>query len=265
MGIFKYFLLGVIEGITEFLPVSSTAHLILISNLFKIPQTDFHKFFEIFIQSGAILAVIFTYLRTIIENKKLLINLTISFTPTAILGLIFYKTIKNVFFESELIIISTLIGVGLIYLLIERFISKNFITLKHGLNNLSLFQAFLIGLFQALAIIPGVSRAGAVILGMLLLKFKREDAVIYSFLLAIPTIISAGIYDFYKIGFSTISLNLNNFFYLFIGFISSFVFALLTVKWFIRYLGAHNFVIFGFYRIVLGILILIYWFLTKSL
>ncbi len=260
MELFKYFLLGVIEGITEFLPISSTAHLILISNLLKIPQTEFHKFFEVFIQSGAILAVIFTYFQTILINKKKLIKLLVSFIPTAIVGLIFYKMIKNIFFENELIIILTLIGVGIVYVLIEKLINKNIITLKYNLDNLSFSQAFLIGIFQSLAIIPGVSRAGAVILGMLLLGFQRREAVIYSFLLAVPTIISASIYDLYKIGLSNIIFNIDNFFYLFIGFAASFISAMLTIKFFIAYLNKHNFSVFGFYRIALGILFWIYYY-----
>jgi undecaprenyl-diphosphatase len=253
----KYFLLGIVEGITEFLPISSTAHLILFSYLFNIPQTEFHKFLEIFIQTGAILAVVFNYFKFVLKNKHLIPKLIASFIPTAIISLIFYKLIKNVFFESQILIILTLILGGIIFIIFELLINKKIIQLQNNLDNLSFFQALLIGIFQSLAIIPGVSRAGAVILGMLLLKFKRDDSVIYSFLLAVPTIISAGIYDLYKVGIYTISFDFTNLIYLIIGFVTSFIFALLTIKWLINYLKNNNFAIFGYYRIVLGLLFLI--------
>lgn len=258
MELLQYFLLGIIEGITEFLPISSTAHLILASYLLKIPQSEFHKFLEIFIQTGAILAVIFNYFSFIFKNKHLALKLIVSFTPTAIISLIFYKLIKNVFFESQLLIILTLISGGIIFIIFELLIDKKFIQLKYELNNLTFKQAFFIGIFQSLAIIPGVSRAGAVILGMLFFKFQRKAAVLYSFLLAVPTIITAGFYDLYKVGIESLVINFDNLFYLIIAFFSSFVFALLTINWLINYLNKNNFLIFGYYRIILGVLFLIF-------
>lgn len=257
MDWFKYFLLGAIEGITEFLPISSTAHLILFSNLFNIPQSDFHKFLEIFIQSGAILAVIFNYFKFILNNKHLIPKLITSFIPTAIISLIFYKLIKNIFFENQIIIISALILGGTIFIIFELLINKKIIQLQYNLNNLSFFQALLIGIFQSLAIIPGISRAGSVILGMLFLKFQRKDAIIYSFLLAVPTIISASLYDLYKVGINNLVFNFDNIFYLMISFLTSFIFAFLTINWLINYLNKNSFIIFGYYRIIFGILFLI--------
>ncbi|BCX15121.1 MAG: undecaprenyl-diphosphatase [Candidatus Parcubacteria bacterium] len=258
MELLKYFLLGIIEGITEFLPISSTAHLILVSNLLKIPQTEFHKFLEIFIQTGAILAVIFNYFKFILDNKHLIPKLLASFIPTAIISLIFYKLIKNVFFESQLLIILTLILGGLIFIIFELLINKKIIQLQYSLDNLTFIYALLIGIFQSLAIIPGVSRAGAVILGMLFLRFQRKDSVLYSFLLAVPTIISAGFYDLYKVGIENLVFNFNNIFYLSIAFLTSFVFALLTINWLINYLNKNNFLIFGYYRLVFGLLFLFF-------
>ncbi|GIW65528.1 MAG: undecaprenyl-diphosphatase [Candidatus Parcubacteria bacterium] len=252
----NYFILGIVEGITEFLPISSTAHLILVSNLLKIQQTDFHKLFEVFIQSGAILAVIFNYFNLLKNNLNLIKKIIVSFIPTAIIGIVFYKIIKNLFFENYLIIASSLIIIGFIFILVEKLISKNKLRLSLDLNNLDNKQAFLIGLFQGLAIIPGVSRAGAVILIMLILRFKREEAVLYSFLLATPTIISASLYDLYKTGINSLFIG-QNFIYLLIGFVSSFIFALLTINWFIKYLKKNNLIPFGFYRIIIGILILL--------
>ncbi len=256
---FQAFILGIIEGITEFLPISSTAHLILISKLLKIEPTNFHKLFEVFIQTGAILAVILNYFNLLKNNLSLIKKIIISFIPTAFIGFLFYKIIKNVFFENYLIISFSFIFLGLIFILIEKLILKNKINLKLDLNNLDYKKAFLIGLFQALAILPGISRSGIIIAIMLLLKFKREEAVLYSFFLAVPTIFSAGIYDLYKTGLNNLFL-LNNFIYITIGFLTSFIFALITIRWFIKYLQKNNLIPFGIYRIIIGILffILIY-------
>ncbi|MCX7589980.1 MAG: undecaprenyl-diphosphate phosphatase [Patescibacteria group bacterium] len=250
-------ILGIIEGITEFLPVSSTAHLILASYLLKIEQTNFHKFFEVFIQSGAICAVIFNYFYLLKQNKDLIKKIIVSFMPTAFFGFFLYKIIKNVFFENYILIALSFIILGIIFIIIEKLINNKKIELELNLNNLNYKKAFLIGIFQSLAVIPGVSRAGAVILGMLILKFKREESVLYSFFIAVPTIISAGLYDLYKTGFNELILSQQNIIYLIIGFITSFIFALITIKWFIKYLQKNNLKPFGWYRIILGIIFLL--------
>lgn len=257
MDLVNYFILGVIEGFTEFLPVSSTAHLILISKILNIQQTDFHKFFEIFIQIGAMLAVFLNYFTLIINKKNIIKKIFVSLVPTVIIGLIFYKLIKKIFFENTVLIIFALFSVGFLFLLVEFLIKHKKIKLENKLENLNYFQAFLIGVFQGIAIVPGVSRAGAVILSMLILKFQREDAVLYSFLLGAPTIFLAGTYDLYKTGYKSLFLDSNNFFYLIIGFVTSFIFALLSIKWLINYLQKHNLNIFGYYRIILAIIYLI--------
>lgn len=253
----KAFLLGLIEGITEFLPISSTAHLILFSKILNIPQTEFHKFFEVFIQSGAILAVLLSYFKILTSNKKIIKNLIISFIPTALVSLIFYKIVKNLLFESELIIILMLILGGIIFLGVEILIKKEKLVIYKTINQMSWFQAILIGLIQAISIIPGVSRSGAVILGMLFLGFKREDSVIYSFLLAIPTIVSAGIYDLYKTSLQTPTFSPENFISLLVGIISSFIFASITIKWFLKYLQKNDLSLFGYYRIIFGLIFFI--------
>ncbi|MCS7200815.1 MAG: undecaprenyl-diphosphate phosphatase [Patescibacteria group bacterium] len=266
MEFLSYFLLGIVEGITEFLPISSTAHLILFSHLFKIPQTDFHKFFEITIQSGAISAVVFGYFKILITKKDLIRKILISFLPTAIISIVFYRAIKDIFFENEVLIISMLILVGIFFIVIENFIKKGKIKLDYSLNELTDWQSFLIGIFQALSIIPGVSRAGAVIMTMIFMKFRREDAVIYSFLLAVPTIIGAGIYELYQVSFRENLENFwtaNNLVYLVIGFITSFVSALIAIRWFIKYLQKNDLTMFGYYRIILGVVfaLLLYFYL----
>lgn len=248
------FILGIIEGITEFLPISSTAHLILTSYLLKINQNNFHKFFEVFIQTGAICAILFNYFYFLKQKKELVKKITISFIPTAIIGFLLYKMIKNFFFENYILIASSFIFLGLAFIILEKLIQKNKIKLELALNQLNYKQAFLIGVFQGLAVIPGVSRAGAVILGMLILKFKREESVLYSFFLAVPTIISAGLYDFYKTGFNQIPNQ--DWLNLIIGFITSFIFALITIRWFIQYLQKNNLIPFGIYRIIIGLIFL---------
>jgi undecaprenyl-diphosphatase len=257
MNLINSIFLGIIEGLTEFLPISSTAHLILASNILKIDQNNFIKFFEIFIQSGAILSIIILYFRYILENKKLILPIIVSFFTTSLIALPFYKIIKNIFFEDIFLIIFSLIFIGLLMIIIENLIEKNKIKIFKNLENLTLKEAILIGIFQSLSVVPGVSRAGAVILGMLLLKYKRDEAVLYSFLLSVPTIISAGLFDLYKTGFNNIFFIKENLIYLITGFVFSFISALIVVKLFIKYLQNHNLKIFGYYRIILGIIIIV--------
>lgn len=259
MEIFKSFILGIIEGITEFLPISSTAHLIIASKILNITQNEFHKFFEVFIQGGAILAVLLLYFKKIKEDKETIKKIIISFLPTAFFGFLFYKIIKNIFFETEILIVLSLFIIGLLFIFIEKSIKKGIVKLEKNLNELNYLEAFLIGLIQSLSIIPGISRAGAVILIMLILKFKRKEAVLYSFYLAVPTIISASLYDLYKItndsNFQIINYQIIN---LLIGFLTSFIFAIISTKWLINYLQKNDLEIFGWYRIILSILILLF-------
>lgn len=257
MNILEAIILGVVEGITEFLPISSTAHLILTSKILGLHQTEFLKFFEVFIQSGAILAVILEYFYFIKKNKFLIKKIILSFLPTAFIALVFYKLIKNTFFENTLLIILTMIMVGFLFIVLELLIKRNFIRLNLSLEQLTNWQAILIGICQGLAIVPGVSRAGAVILAMMILGFNRKDSVLYSFLLAVPTIISAGFYDLLKTGINNSGIS-TNFIFLGLGFFVSFIAALLTIKWFINYLQKNNLILFGIYRIIFGLILLFY-------
>jgi len=247
-------ILGIIEGLTEFLPVSSTAHLLIAGKLLNLPSNEYWKFFAVFIQSGAILAVITLYLKQVF-NKQTLINLGFSFVPTAFIGLIFYRVIKDVFFESIWLMAANLIIFGLIFLWLEKLIQQKKLKINKDLNRLNYCQAFLIGLAQALAILPGVSRAGAVIVAGLLMGYKREKIALYSFLLAVPTILAASIFDLLKTDWAIIN---GNFSLTFFGFATAYLSALLVVKWFIGFLQKYNLVIFGFYRIILGVLILLF-------
>lgn len=245
-------ILSIIEGITEFLPISSTAHLILTAHLLHIPQTEYMHFFEIFIQGGAIMAVFVIYLKKLWTNKKLWVLLVASFIPTGILGIIADKLLGNSLFKSTLVILNALFWVGLLFIIIETLINRNKIKLTKTIDDLDVKTAILIGVIQVLAVIPGVSRSGAIILGMLLLNYKRQDAVEYSFLLGLPTIGAAALYDAYKIKAWAMPHELLT--PVILGTILSFIFALIAVKWLIKYIKSHDLKIFGYYRMILAVM-----------
>jgi len=256
MTLIQALILGIIEGATEFLPISSTAHLIWTSKLLGIQSTEFIKFFEVFIQSGAIFAIVILYLKYLLDHKSLILNLVLSFIPTALVGFFFYRYIKNVLFESSALIIIVFFIVGIIFLLFEYLIKKGLIKPKRTIAQMRYAEALIIGLGQSLAIIPGVSRAGAVIVTMMGFEFKRDDAALYSFLLAVPTILAAGLFDFIKTDFSVIN-NVNNIIMVTLGFITSFITALIVVKWFIGYLQKNNLIGFGLYRIIMAVILVL--------
>jgi len=252
MNLLNALILGLVEGITEFLPISSTAHLIISSKLLNIPQTEFQKFFEVFIQSGAILAVVFIYWKIIIKNKSLLINIVLSFIPTAIVGLLLHKVIKGVFFESFTLIAVSLFVIGLFFIVFEFLLKKKIFKTDKKIIGMTIIQALLIGVGQSLAVVPGVSRAGAVILTMMILGFNREESALYSFVLAVPTLLAASLLDFMKTDPQLIFTG-NNPLFLFIGLITSFFSALIAIKWFVSFLQKNSLSSFGIYRIALSI------------
>ena len=256
MNIFHSIILGIIEGFTEFLPVSSTFHLIWTSRFLGLTQSDFTKLFEVFIQGGAVLAVIFLYFKEVMRDRQLIIKLVLSFIPTALFGFLMYKIIKGVFFESTQTITIAFILVGIVFLVVEYLIQKEWLKLEKNIAKLSYGQAILIGVVQSLSVLPGVSRAGAVILGMMFFKFKRSEAAKYSFMISVPTILAASLYDFYKmqevVFESTDKLGI-----LLIGFAVAFVSAYVGVKWLTDFLQNHSLSFFGWYRIILGIILLL--------
>jgi len=251
MSIIAAFVLGLVEGVTEFLPISSTAHLIISSKLLNIPQTEFQKFFEVFIQSGAILAVVFIYWKLILKNKSLITNIIFSFIPTAIIGLLLHKVIKGVFFESLTLIATSLFVIGLFFIIFEILLKKKIIKTNKKIIQMTVQQALIIGVGQSLAVVPGVSRAGAVILTMMMLGFNREESAIYSFILAVPTLFAASAFDFLKTDPKLIFTGSNPLF-LFIGLITAFFSALLAIKWFIKFLQKNSLSYFGVYRMALA-------------
>lgn len=250
-------ILGIVEGITEFLPISSTAHLLIASRLMRIVQTDFVKVFEVAIQSGAILAVFFLYVGFFLKNKETVKWIIVSFIPTALVGIALHKIIKGVFFESMVLITISLFTVGVIFLVVEYLIKKGKLPQTKSINKMTLRDALYIGFAQSLAVVPGVSRAGIVIVAMMGMKFKREEAAVYSFLLAVPTIFAATALDVYQ-SREILLTSTSNASYLMIGFVTSFVFAYISVRWLIGYLKNHTLVGFGIYRIVLSIFLLLF-------
>lgn len=254
MNLIHVFILGIIEGITEFLPISSTAHLIITSRFLNISQTEFQKFFEVFIQSGAILAVVFIYMQYLVKKPNLIKSLTISFIPTAVIGLLFHKIIKRYFFDSLQLIEVALFSVGVLFIIFELLVKKNKIQLTKSISQIAPSQALMTGLIQAIAVIPGVSRSGAVMIGMMGMGFKRDESALYSFLLAMPTIFAAGALDFYRSRDALLS-DLGNLRYLLLGFLTSFIFAYISVKWLIGFLKRHTLIGFGIYRILISLFI----------
>lgn len=244
--------LSIVEGITEFLPISSTGHLILAAKLLNIAQTNFVKSFEITIQLGAIVSVVFLYRRTLLRNIKIWKKILVAFFPTAVIGFILYKLIKELFLGNPSITLAALFAGGIVLILLEVFYKEK----EHHIDTiekLSYKTAFFIGLCQSVSVIPGVSRAAATIMGGLLLGAKRKAAVEFSFLLAIPTMLAATILDLIKTNFSFSSYEYS---LLGVGFIGSCIVAILAIKFLLKYIQNHTFIPFGIYRIVLSILFL---------
>jgi undecaprenyl-diphosphatase len=247
-------ILGVVEGLTEFLPVSSTAHLIIFSKILHLPQNEFQSLFEVFIQAGAILAVGVLYIKYLLRNLPVIKELILSFIPTAIIGFLLQKIITTVFFKADWLILLSMVVIAAVFLFVERKIAAGKLHLEHKITDISTKDALLIGLAQALAVVPGVSRAGIVIVFMMTRGYKRSEAAVYSFLLALPTIFAASAYDLYKSRHILGGLH-NATSLLAIGSAVAFVTALLSVKWFVGFLQRNTLVVFAYYRFVLAIIV----------
>jgi len=256
MGFWESIFLGLIEGLTEFLPVSSTFHLIFASKLIGAGEGEFTKLFNVFIQSGAILAVVILYWERLKKDPALVKKTLAAFIPTAILGVLAYKTIKEVFFESYAWMMGIFILVGLLFLVFEELVGRGHLQPHKPLSELTYRKAIIIGLVQSLAFLPGVSRAGAVLLAMMILGYRRDDAAAFSFLLAIPTIFSASAYDLFKTRELLLASG-SQAPLLLVGFLSAFAVAYFAVKWFIRYLQNHTLRLFGVYRLLVGSILLL--------
>jgi undecaprenyl-diphosphatase len=259
--ILKALLLGLVEGATEFLPVSSTGHLIIVSDLLDFMSVEKREIFEIVIQLGSILAVVWLYharlfkvIRTVksdINAQRFVLQVLIAFLPLALIGLVFHKQIKNLLFHPVPVAMALIVG-GLLILLIEKLALK---ARTNSIEEMSSWQAVKIGFAQSLALIPGVSRSGATILGGMSFGLSRQVATEFSFFLAIPVMFAATGYDLLK---HRDLLSVEDAGLFLIGFIAAFFSALVAIKTLIRYVAGHDFKIFAWYRIALGILVLIY-------
>lgn len=252
MTLFDALILGTLEGLTEFLPISSTGHLILASHLLGIEQTVAHKTFEVVIQLGSILAVLFLFAQRLLTNKMLWVKIAVAFLPTAIFGFLFYKTIKSLF-GIETVSIMLVVG-GIAFLLLEYFRKDHDESKSKSVDDLSIKESLMIGLFQSLSMVPGTSRSGATMIGGLFAGLSRKSAAEFSFLLAIPTMFAATAYDLYK---NRATMIVDDYTLLACGFITAFVVAFFTVKAMMKFLTTHTFVVFGVYRIAVG---LVFWF-----
>ncbi|MBI4130832.1 undecaprenyl-diphosphate phosphatase [Candidatus Roizmanbacteria bacterium] len=253
MTLFHALVLGIVEGITEYLPVSSTFHLIWTSYLLGLEQTKFLKMFEVVIQTGAIASVTFLYFATLLKERQLVLKVLVSFVPTAVVGFVLYKMIKDVFFEQTMLQIVVFILVGIVFIVFEKYNPEKRLT--KTVSQLTYREAVIVGLVQSLAVVPGVSRAGAVILTLMILRVNRKDSATYSFLLAAPTLFAAGALDLTQ-SYSALTSQTNNIL-LIVGFTASFISALIVMKWFIRFLQQHDLSLFGWYRIGAGIVFLL--------
>jgi undecaprenyl-diphosphatase len=254
----KAIILGIVEGLTEFLPVSSTGHLILAGDLLGF-NDERGKLFEIVIQTGAILAVCWEY-RTKIGSvvgglpsdrnaQRFVINLAIAFLPLAILGLAFGKTIKAHLFQPIPVALAFILG-GVFILWAER---RQHVIRIQSVDDLTWKDALKLGFAQALALIPGTSRSGATIIGGLFFGLSRKAATEFSFFLAIPTLIAAGLYELWK---ERALLNADDLGMWAAGFVAAFISAFLCVRWLLRYISSHDFSLFAWYRIAFGLVVI---------
>lgn len=252
MTILHSIILGIIEGITEFLPISSTGHLILAEQLLHIADSEFVKSFDIIIQLGAILAVIVVYWKKL-WNWGLIKKLIVAFIPTGIIGLALYKVVKTLLGSDTVVLWALLLG-GIALIAFELWYKKRIVARPPHVNDIesiSYKEAAIIGLFQSIAIIPGTSRSAATIVGGLIRGFSRATIVEFSFLLAVPTMIAASGLDLVK---SHASFSGSEYVLLAVGFVTAFIVAWGSIKWLLGFIRKHDFIPFGIYRIVVAIL-----------
>lgn len=247
-------ILAIIEGITEFLPVSSTGHMIIASSFFGIAHDDFTKLFTVVIQLGAILSVVVLYFKRFFQTLDFYFKLLVAFIPAVVFGLLFSKKIDALLENPITVAVSLVLG-GIILLKVDDWFAPK--EEAQTTDEISYLTALKIGLFQCLAMIPGVSRSGASIIGGMSQKLSRTTAAEFSFFLAVPTMLGATVkkcYDYYKDGFVLSHDQVNM---LIIGNVVGFIVAMLAIKSFIGYLSKHGFKMFGYYRIIAGLAILI--------
>jgi undecaprenyl-diphosphatase len=245
MTFFQAIILSIVEGITEFLPISSTGHMTLVANFLHIQNTDFTKSFEIIIQLGAIFAVVVLYAKRFLIDKKLWVQLGVACLPTFTIGFVLYSFIKHILLGNPFVVLWALFLGGIAIICVEKLLPSQ----EKTLQKLTWKQAFSIGVFQILSLVPGVSRSAATIIGGRIMGLTRKDAVEFSFLLAVPTMIVASGYDMMK---SSMNFTTNEYQLLGIGLIGAFITALIAIRSFVSFVQTKTLIPFGIYRILLS-------------
>ncbi len=252
MNIFEAIIIAIVEGITEFLPISSTGHMIITSSLLHIEKDEFTKLFEVAIQLGAILAVVVLYWKKFFDFKSwhFYLKLIVAVIPALLLGFLFSDNIDQLLESPTTVAVTLLVG-GIILLFIDKVFTTHTIDKE---EDISYFRAFIIGVWQCIAMIPGVSRSASTIIGGMQQKLTRKLAAEFSFFLAVPTMCAATGYKLLK-GYKIIHAEQIKL--LLIGNLVAFIVAMIAIKFFIEYLQKHGFKLFGYYRIIAGIILLV--------
>ncbi len=260
--VIKVILMGIVEGLTEFLPISSTGHLILAGSLLNFTG-DKVKVFEIVIQAGAMLAVCWEYrvkiarviidFHTDIAARRFVVNLLVAFLPAVVLGLAFCKAIKEHLFKPVPVALAFIIG-AFIIMIVEKRNRRTLFTRVDSVDDMSALDALKVGIAQCFALIPGTSRSGATIIGAMAFGLSRRAATEFSFFLAIPTLFGATVYSLYK---ERALLSADDLPMFGLGALAAFISAFLCVRWLLRYISSHDFIPFAWYRIVFGVLVLV--------
>ncbi len=252
MSISESIIIAIIEGLTEFLPVSSTGHMIMASSLMKIHDDQFVKSFEVIIQLGAIFAIVLMYSRQFLKSMEIYYKLTLAFLPMAVFGFLGYSFIKEVLFGPVVVAISIIVGGIILVIVDKKVVASKSQYVK--VENISYKHSFFIGLFQCFALVPGVSRAAATIVGGVFNGLDKKQSTEFSFLLAVPTMIAASGYDLLK---SPVVFSYRESFILALGLLVAFITAWYVVKLFLKIVENYGFKHFGYYRIVMGVVFLL--------
>lgn len=252
MGYLEAIILAIIEGLTEFLPVSSTGHMIIASTFMDIASDDFTKLFTVAIQFGAILSVVLVYFKKFFQSINFYVKLFVAFIPTGILGLLLKDYVDQLLENIWVVAISLLLG-GIVLLFVDKWFEKNE---TEGEEEVSYKTGFLIGIFQSIAMIPGVSRSAATIIGGLTQKLTRKTAAEFSFFLAVPTMFAATVKSMWDERELLMESTNSEWIILLVGNVVAFIVAYLAIKSFISFLSKHGFKVFGYYRIAIGLILL---------
>ena len=262
MGWIDVLIIAIIEGITEFLPISSTGHMIITQKILGTEPNDFYKLYIIVIQFGAILSVVALYWKKFLQSMSFYYKLLVAFIPAAVFGLLFSDIIDNLL-ENVIVVAIMLVVGGIILVFVDSWFKKND-EIKN--QEVTYKKSFIIGMFQVIAMIPGVSRSASTIIGGMTQKLNRKTAAEFSFFLAVPTMFAASAYKLLQnILDDKLSVITDNIGLLIFGNIVAFIVALIAIKTFIAFLTKYGFKIFGYYRIVVGLAILILWYFGVEL